>query len=171
MSRHENSCGIGKEHPRSHEIQFFCVVFFAVVWGIDSFLLNLTTQLASEIHLVFRLLIFVLLALIAFRLANGSHKLVIEGVDKNHPKVVTKDVYALVRHPMYLTYIVGFIAFIQLTMSFISIIPFVISVILLNMIAAYEENELIKILGQEYIDYKNKVPRWIPNPFKFFRRD
>ncbi|MFX0211612.1 MAG: methyltransferase family protein [Candidatus Hodarchaeota archaeon] len=167
MSRHEH--GVGKEHPRSHEIQLFCILFFLIVWVTDSFLLNLTTQLSDEIPLLFRLLVFIILVLIAFRLANGSHKLVLEGVDKNKPKVVTEDVYALVRHPMYLTYIIGFLAFIQLTMSLISIVPFIIAVFLFNLIAIFEENELIEILGQDYLDYMKKVPRWVPNPFKLLK--
>jgi protein-S-isoprenylcysteine O-methyltransferase Ste14 len=116
------------------------------------------------------LFVFLILAIIAFRLANGSHKLVLEGIDKTKPKVVSEDVYTLLRHPMYFAYFLGFIAFIQLTMSLISLIPFVITVILFNKIAAYEENELVNILGQEYIDYMKKVPRWVPNPFKFFRK-
>ncbi|MHA2226465.1 MAG: methyltransferase family protein [Candidatus Hodarchaeales archaeon] len=146
----------------------FCAVSFFVVWAADSFLFNFTTQLANEIHLMIRLFIFVIISLIAYRLVNGSHKLVLEAVDKTKPKVVNDDVYAVLRHPMYFTYIIVFLAFIQLTMSLISIVPFVIALFLLNMIAAYEENELIKILGQEYIDYMKKVPRWIPKSFRFF---
>lgn len=139
MQRHEHSHGIGREHPRSHEIQLFSLVFFLIVWVTDSFILNLTTQLSKEILLPFRLFVFLILVIIAFRLVNGSHKLVLREVDINKPKRVSEDVYALLRHPMYSAYIIVFIAFIQLTMSLISIVPFVIAVILLNVIAAYEE--------------------------------
>lgn len=99
----------------------------------------------------------------------GSHRLVLDKVDLNNPKVVTEDVYALIRHPMYFAYIIGFLALIQLTMSLISIVPLIITLFLFNKIADYEENELIKIIGQEYIDYMKSVPRWIPNPFKFLK--
>ncbi|MFX0051791.1 MAG: methyltransferase family protein [Candidatus Hodarchaeota archaeon] len=170
MSRHEHSHGIGDEHPRSHEIQLFCVMIFTIVWIIDSFLLHLTTQFSSEIPLLVRLVIFIILVLIGYRLAMGSHKLVLNEIDHSEPKVVAEGVYALLRHPMYFAYFLGFIALIQLTMSLISFIPFIIAVILFNKIAVYEENELIKILGQEYIDYMKRVPRWIPNPFKFLRK-
>ncbi len=170
MPEHEHTHGIGKEHPRSHEIQLICVAFFLVVWGVDSILLNLTTQLSSEIPWQLRLLVFLILALIAYRLVNGSHRLVLEGVDNAQPKVVAEDVYALLRHPMYFAYIIGFIAFIQLTMSLISVIPFIIAFFLFNKIAAFEEKELIQILGQEYLDYRKKVRRWIPNLLIFFRK-
>ncbi|MFX0181742.1 MAG: methyltransferase family protein [Candidatus Hodarchaeota archaeon] len=170
MPRHEHSHGIGEEHPKSHEIQLFCVIIFMTVWIIDSFLLHLTTQLSREIPLLLRLLIFIILVLIGYRLAMGSHKLVLDEIGHSDPKVVVEDVYALLRHPMYFAYFLGFLALIQLTMSLISFIPFIIAIILFNKIAVYEENELIKILGQEYIDYMKKVPRWVPNPFKFLRR-
>ncbi len=170
MPEHEHRHGIGNEHPRSHEIQLIGAVFFLVVWGVDSFLLNLTTQLSNEIPWQLRLLVFVILVLVAYRLAMGSHKLVLEDVDITQPKVVAEDVYALLRHPMYFAYIIGYIALIQLTMSLISIIPLAIAVILLNNIAAYEEKELAKILGQEYIDYMKKVHRWLPNLLIFIKR-
>jgi protein-S-isoprenylcysteine O-methyltransferase Ste14 len=170
LSRHEHSHGIGAEHPRSHEIQLFCVVIFTIVWIIDSFLLHLTTQLSSEIPLLLRLLIFIILVLIGYRLALGSHKLVLNDIDHSEPKVVANDVYALLRHPMYFAYFLGSIALIQLTMSLISFIPFIITVFLFNKIAVYEENELIKILDQEYLDYMKNVPRWVPKPFKFLRK-
>ncbi len=117
-----------------------------------------------------RLLIFIILVLIGYRLAIGSHKLVLNEIDHSKPKVVAEDVYALLRHPMYFAYFLGFLALIQLTMSLLSFIPFIITVILFNKIAIYEENELIKILGQEYLDYMKNVPRWITNPFKFLRK-
>lgn len=169
MPGHEHSHGIGKEHPRSHEFQLIGIILFLIIWGIDS-LFSFTTQLSSEIPWQLRLLILIVAVLIALRLVNGSHKLVLEGVDKTNPKVVDKDVYAVVRHPMYFAYIIGFLALIQLTMSLISIVPFIIAFFLLNLIAAYEEKELVEILGQEYLDYMKKVPRWIPNPLKFFKR-
>jgi protein-S-isoprenylcysteine O-methyltransferase Ste14 len=28
--------------------------------------------------------------------------------------------------------------------------------------AAYEEKDLVKILGEEYISYQNRVSRWFP---------
>jgi protein-S-isoprenylcysteine O-methyltransferase Ste14 len=115
-------------------------------------------------------LVFVFLALIAYRFANGSHKLVLDNIDPSNPQVVTEDVYSLLRHPMYFAYIIGFIAFIQLTMSLLSIVPFIITFFLLNKIAAYEETELIRKLGQEYVDYMKTVPRWVPNPLKFLKR-
>ncbi|MFW9905927.1 MAG: methyltransferase family protein [Candidatus Thorarchaeota archaeon] len=170
MPGHEHSHGIGNEHPRSHEIQLICVIQFLIVWGIDS-LFNFTTQLAHEIPWQLRVLIFIIAVIIGIRLSDGSHKLVLRGVDVTNPKVVDNDVYALVRHPMYFAYLLGFLALIQLTMSLISSISFVIAFFLLNRIAAYEEKELLEILGQEYLDYMKKVPRWIPNPFKFFKRN
>jgi len=171
MSRHEHSHGIGNEHPRSHEIQLFGVILFLIIWIADSFVLKSTAQLANDIPLVYRIIVFVILVVIAYRLANGSHKLVLRNVDINNPRVVEEDVYKFLRHPMYFAEILAFIALIQLTMSLISTVPLLIAFFLLNLIAAYEEKELTKILGQKYVDYMKRVPRWIPNLFVFFKKE
>lgn len=168
MSEHEHMHGIGSEHPRSHEIQLFCLGFFFIVWFIDSFFVKMV-QVPNDDLLIFRLLVFILFAIISYRLVNGSHKLVLRHVNKSKPKVVSEDVYSLLRHPMYSAFFLLYIGLMQLTLSILSIIPLIINYYLLNKIASFEEKELIKILGQDYVDYMDKVPRWIPNPLKFFR--
>jgi protein-S-isoprenylcysteine O-methyltransferase Ste14 len=41
-------------------------------------------------------------------------------------------------------------------------IPLGISLFLYNIIAKYEEEELEKIFGAEYLEYKRTVNRWFP---------
>jgi len=147
------------------------VILFLVTWIADSFVLEVTAQLANDIPLLYRIIVFIVLVLVVYRLVEGSHKLVLGNADINNPKVVEEDVYKFLRHPMYFAYILTFIALIQLTMSLISTIPLIIAFFLLNFIAAYEEKELTKILGQNYVDYMKRVPRWIPNLFVFFKKE
>jgi len=70
---------------------------------------------------------------------------------------------------MYLGTPLIFIAFIFLTLSLISIVPTVITMFLFNNMIKFEEKDLEKIFGQEYLEYKKKVPRWFPRltPAKF----
>ena len=78
-------------------------------------------------------------------------------------------VFAYVRNPMYLGTPLIFIAFIFLTLSLISIVPIIITMYLFNNMVKFEEKDLEKIFGQEYLEYKKKVPRWLPRltPAKF----
>jgi protein-S-isoprenylcysteine O-methyltransferase Ste14 len=76
--------------------------------------------------------------------------------------IITDGVYTYVRHPMYLGTLLIYISLILLTMSLISLVPFIVIFFLYNMIAVPEEKELERILGREYEDYKKRVARWIP---------
>ncbi len=169
MNKHRHSHGIGKEHPQSHIIQFICAILFFGVWVTDTFILKITIEMANQIPLLFRGLIFGILFLLAYKLGMGSHKVIFDNPSDEEPKVVSKDVYSWVRHPMYFSYLIIFLGLIILTFSLISLIPFLISFLLLNYIAAYEEEELIQILGKDYLEYKQNVPRWIPRIAKFFQ--
>jgi len=97
-----------------------------------------------------------------------SHRAVFPKESKEK-KLAKTGLYAHVRHPMYIGTPLIFISFILLTFSLISLIPLVINIILFNSIMKFEENELEKVFGQKYKEYKKKVPRWLPRltPAKF----
>ncbi|MFX1288990.1 MAG: methyltransferase family protein [Promethearchaeota archaeon] len=77
-------------------------------------------------------------------------------------KIVSTKLYSLVRHPQYLGGIFAHIGISLLLSSGLSLIftPFVI---LLNFLVSWkEEKELIKEFSDEYTNYKEKVPMFIP---------
>lgn len=47
-------------------------------------------------------------------------------------------------------------------LSTISLVLWLCIFIFYNYIATYEEKRLEQIFGQDYIDYKKKVPKWLP---------
>jgi len=57
---------------------------------------------------------------------------------------------------MYLSVLLAYIALIVLTMSLVSIITWVIIFIFFNKMVTYEEQDLERIVGQEYLEYKKK---------------
>jgi protein-S-isoprenylcysteine O-methyltransferase Ste14 len=75
---------------------------------------------------------------------------------------VTIGIFARVRHPMYLGYILAYLGGIVGTMSLLSIIPWLLIIHLYNKIANYEEQKLEQKFGKKYLKYKRKVPKWIP---------
>jgi protein-S-isoprenylcysteine O-methyltransferase Ste14 len=42
---------------------------------------------------------------------------------------------------------------------------FIIVFITYNKMANYEEKVLEKLFGEEYLEYKQNVSKWFPNPF------
>ena len=76
--------------------------------------------------------------------------------------LVTTGIYGYIRHPMYLASLLIMFSFVLLTLSGLSFLFWIISFLLHNIIAAYEEQDLEKLVVKEYTEYKKKVARWIP---------
>jgi protein-S-isoprenylcysteine O-methyltransferase Ste14 len=67
---------------------------------------------------------------------------------------------------MYFGILLIYIAFLFLSISLIGIGLFVIVFLVYNWMVNYEEELLENMFGEDYKEYKTKVPKWIPNPFK-----
>ncbi len=76
-------------------------------------------------------------------------------------KVITQGIYRLSRNPIYLvTYLVS-ISTIFMTLSWILAISLILSVISTHFMILLEEDYLAKKYGNDYIEYKQEVPRYI----------
>ena len=160
--------GIGYEHPNSHHIQFGSVIAFFLVWFLDSFFIQLALDVRNVIPFPVRLIIFVLGLIISYLLINSSHKKIFLPSNQKS-QLITDGVYSYVRHPMYLSILVLLFAFYSISLSFLSLIIWIIAVFFFDQMVTFEEAELLKILGNEYREYMNQVPRWIPR-FSSFKR-
>jgi protein-S-isoprenylcysteine O-methyltransferase Ste14 len=83
-------------------------------------------------------------------------------------KIVSTNIYSLLRHPQYFG---GVLAHIGISFLFSSLFSLILTplVILFNVLIAWkEEKELIKEFGEEYENYKKKVPMFFP---KFKKRN
>ncbi|MBP7509202.1 MAG: isoprenylcysteine carboxylmethyltransferase family protein [Prolixibacteraceae bacterium] len=75
----------------------------------------------------------------------------------------TSGVYQIVRHPIYAGTLIVFAGLNLLTSSAIPIFYFPVSMLLYYLMTYFEEKDLLKIYGKEYIDYREKVKfRLIP---------
>ena len=76
--------------------------------------------------------------------------------------IVSSKIYSRIRHPQYFGGLLAHIGISFLLSSLFSLI-FTPLVILLNVLVAWkEEKELIKEFGEEYLNYKKKVPMFFP---------
>ena len=77
---------------------------------------------------------------------------------------ITKGIYRYSRHPLYFSCLLALIAIGIATASWIILLVAIIFFILVNIIAGSEERYCKEKYGDIYIEYLNKVPRWIGIP-------
>ena len=171
---------VAGEARRSHAIQIGLFVFFIIVWIADSFLLPffwvfhtsyiwgmpiylgllipfapVYNPLAYALPLVPGVIIILLGVLVTSR----SHIV----FEVKEPKVVDYGLYARVRHPMYLGSILLYVGFWVTTLSLLNLIPLLVVIIGYNYLANEEEKLLIAKFGDQYLEYKKRVPKWLPH--------
>jgi protein-S-isoprenylcysteine O-methyltransferase Ste14 len=151
--------GVGAEHPLNDRLQILFLLVFIAVWIVDSFFLHY----ALNVFGILVLLITVPLGVITFAtglsLARKSEVVVFH----NHAgTVIDTGVYSYVRHPMYLGSLLILLGFAVTTLSVLSLAVIIALFLFLDRMAAYEEQDLTRILGQQYVDYQKRVPKWLP---------
>jgi protein-S-isoprenylcysteine O-methyltransferase Ste14 len=164
ISKHEGHMhGLGAEHPKCDKMQLAMMVLFFAVWILDSFssfVSNYSTVI-SFIPLVARLFLAIVSLGLALFLTTKSHGAVF--VKKgSKPRLIDAGVYSWVRHPMYLGTLLFCLGFFFAIPSLLSLIVWIAFFILYDRMATYEEKDLIQKLGEDYIAYKRRVPKWFP---------
>ncbi|MBN2173790.1 MAG: isoprenylcysteine carboxylmethyltransferase family protein [Bacteroidales bacterium] len=157
----QNNGGLISEHDHGELGQIILLILFLVVWSADSYIFYFSTTYQVMLPVYIRILIaFVILIISAYLVSTGI-KYIFSGGKKSSGLVKT-GIYSKIRHPIYLGSILFYLGFIILTFSILSIATWFVIVIFYNYIALYEEKILQKRYGNEYLQYKKQVPRWIP---------
>lgn len=149
------------EHPFGDAGQLIAFVVFVVVWVLDSFVLRFSTSPLSFIPLYVRLAVAIVVFAISIYLFNKSHHVVLK--EDRPGKVITSGVFSYVRHPLYLSTILFYLAFIISTVSIVSLALWVLIFAFYDFIAGYEEKLLEGKFGEEYSSYRSKTAKWIPH--------
>jgi protein-S-isoprenylcysteine O-methyltransferase Ste14 len=157
--------GLGAEHPLNDRGQAVFLVVFLGVWGLDSFVFRFSTVFygvapvfvcASLGILSFAVGIY----LVAKSTASVFGRTVVGRT--GDPKFITTGVYAWFRHPMYLGSLLVLLGFFFMTLSLLSLVVWVGLFLFYDRMATYEERDLLRILGEQYLNYKKQVPKWLP---------
>jgi protein-S-isoprenylcysteine O-methyltransferase Ste14 len=158
MSRHSHE-NLAGEMPGSHTNQTILMVVFFIFWIIDSFLLRLTT-VWFDWSLVWINIIFGIAVLAtSIYFMQASHK---DLFDREDQGLATGGVFARVRNPMYLGTVMFYLGLILFTMSLASLVVWIIICFYYNRLANYEEGKLQEKFGEEFVEYKKSVRKWIP---------
>lgn len=161
---HRNRDDLAGEAPFGDACQVVCFFLFLLVWIADSFVLRFSTILSMFVPLYINLPVAGILFILSIYIGYTAHNIVFKEI-REPPEVIKKGVFKLVRHPLYFASILIYFSCIVLTLSLITLLPWVGIVVFYNYIAAYEEKKLEQKFGEDYIQYKKQVPRWIPRFF------
>lgn len=82
--------------------------------------------------------------------------------DTKQPVLETSGMHRFVRHPLYISTFVFLIGLFMLQPMLSNLIAVVIIIVYTIVAIKFEEEKLIKEFGDQYIEYKRKVPMLIP---------
>jgi protein-S-isoprenylcysteine O-methyltransferase Ste14 len=156
------------EHPYGDRGQIVCLVVFLLIWALDSFAFKGTTMLAAVAPLSVRLAAAGLVLVLAVYLVEKGHLVISD--DSGGDKGFIKDgAFARLRHPLYGGSLLFYLSLFLATLSLAALAVWCLMAVFYNVIAGYEERLLLENYGDEYRDYRQKVPRWFPRirPAKF----
>ncbi|MGB9004940.1 MAG: methyltransferase, partial [Candidatus Aminicenantales bacterium] len=136
------------------------LVLFLALWTLDSFVFRFSTAPAGSVPLLVRLALAAVVAAVALTLAQKGH--VVLHIPAGGPRLMTGGVFRFVRHPLYLAALLFYLALVLATLSLLSLAFLAVVFFFYNFIASFEEKSLTALFGQEYLDYKACVPKWLP---------
>jgi protein-S-isoprenylcysteine O-methyltransferase Ste14 len=149
------------EHAVSDIGQLVLACLFAATWIADSFFLKYTTALNQHVPLLIRIpLAVVLLGLSAYLARTGM--LMVFGERRDEPCVIKRGVFAIVRHPIYLSEMLLYLGLLMLSLSIAAAVVWCIAIGFLHYISRWEEKLLLARFGEEYAQYRRDVPMWVP---------
>lgn len=158
---HEHRQDLAGEYRWGDAVQNLFIIIFFIGIILDIFLLKISASLQNSFPWYFRIIAFIPLIFVALYFLQRSHKMVFKE-ERKKLMVINTDIFARVRHPMYFGSILIYLAFVVLSLSLVSLVLFILVVIFYYYICRYEENLLIEKLGDEYKNYKKKVPMLFP---------
>jgi protein-S-isoprenylcysteine O-methyltransferase Ste14 len=156
---------LGSEHPLCDSIQLVMLISYFAVLGIDSlshFVFGVSTAFVGFASLPLLLLPAFLLWSFGIYFALKSHEAVF-GEITGQSKLIDSGVYSWVRHPMYFGTLMFCLGFLFIMPSLLSFGVWGAFFIFYDKMATYEEKDLIRILGVEYVNYQKRVPKWCPS--------
>jgi protein-S-isoprenylcysteine O-methyltransferase Ste14 len=141
--------------------QIILFIVFIATMITDSFIFHYSTQYSDIVPLQLRIFFAASLLTASVILAIRSIKLVF-GEENDQSDVIRHNVFNRVRHPMYLSAILLYVALFFLSFSISCALIILVIILFYHKIARYEERILLQRFGKEYKRYMDKVPMWIP---------
>ena len=149
------------EHALGDAGQIFLLVLFLGVWVADSFFLKYSTFLTEYVSVYIRIPLAVIVLVISAYLARSGLGIVF-GEKREKPEVIRKGVFSVVRHPIYLSAILFYVALLVASLSILAFVIWIVTVLFYITISRHEEKLLTERFGKDYENYMKEVPMLFP---------
>ena len=159
--RHAGRDDLTGEHRLGDTLQLVFLGIFLAVWISDTFFLRYSTFLSGEINYLIRFSAGTIILVFAGILARRGLRIIF-GEVRQTPHVIDKGVFAIVRHPIYLGSILTYLGLLCFSLSIASTAVWILIIVFYWLISRYEEKLLIGRFGDEYLEYRKKVPMLFP---------
>ena len=157
---------MGEEYPGSDAMHVVFMVIYTVVWAVDSFVWEFSVFLADHVPWQLRLVLALALMITGGWMIWASHRMVF---GEGEPDLCDAGVFSLVRHPMYLGILLLYLGMWSFTVSLAALVIWLGIFLTYDRFAAYEEEDLVRVFGERYVEYQRRVPRWFPRRFSMER--
>ncbi|MBN1339359.1 MAG: isoprenylcysteine carboxylmethyltransferase family protein [Bacteroidales bacterium] len=161
LKKHHGRDDLIGEHKAGDAGQLVLLLIFLAVWITDSFILNMTTFPNHYINIWIRTLAGIATLIFSGWLAYSGLKIVF-GEKRPKPEVITKGVFGMVRHPVYLSSVLLYAGMLFLSISVAATAVWIIIILFYLYISRYEEKMLTRHFGEEYLRYQREVPMMFP---------
>jgi protein-S-isoprenylcysteine O-methyltransferase Ste14 len=158
---HSQRGDLAGEHKLGDAGQLILAILFMTIWVVDTFVLHFTTFLNASVPAVMRIPLGVVFLLVSIYLA-ATGMYIVFGEKREKAGVIRKSVFAIVRHPIYLSEILLYLGLLMMSLSLAAAFVWSIAVLFFHNISRHEEKLLIARYGEEYEAYMHDVPMWIP---------
>ncbi len=162
----KNRVDLVGEHPLGDAGQIALLFIFLSIWTADSFILKCSTFISVYFSFYFRIPLAIITLLISGYLARSGLRIVF-GEIREEPIVIREGVFNIVRHPIYLSAILLYLALLFFSPSIFASVVWFLIIVFYIYISKYEEKILIEKLGNAYVDYIREVPMLIPRIGRF----
>ena len=149
------------EHPLGDAGQIVLLLIFLTVWTADSFILKCSTFISAYFSNYFRIPLAIITLFVSGYLARSGLWMVF-GEIREEPIVIREGVFSIVRHPIYLSAILLYLALLFFSPSIFATAVWFLIIVFYIHISKYEEKMLVEKFGNAYIDYMREVPMLIP---------
>ncbi|MDO9548321.1 MAG: isoprenylcysteine carboxylmethyltransferase family protein [Candidatus Marinimicrobia bacterium] len=166
---HHDRDDLTGEHKLGDAGQATIAILFVIVWLADSFFFKNTTFLNDVVPNIIRVPIGIILLIVSGYLAVTTLSIVF-GEIREVPGVIRKGVYNVCRHPMYLSEILLYLGLLIISMSVAAAVVWILTIGFLYYLCRHEEKLLLERFGDEYRNYMQEVPMWIPRVWRKLKK-